>query len=116
MIREDMGILVILSTAPDLETARKIASELVSRRLAACVNLAPGIESIYRWQGALESSHEVLLIIKTLADKHDQTLKALTELHPYDTPEGIAIPISSGLEKYLSWLSGSFGEDCDSLG
>lgn len=116
MIREDTGYQVILSTAPDVEVARRIASELVERRLAACVNLVPAMESIYRWQGKVETSQEVLLVIKTSRLKQTKLLEALTELHPYDTPEGIALPIAAGLEKYLAWIGTSLGEDCDSLG
>ncbi len=106
---------LILSTAPDLATARKLAQTLVERRLAACVNLVPGLESIYHWQGVIESSSEVMLVIKTELAKQEQSLAALSELHPYDTPEGIVVALGGGLQKYLDWIGSSLREDCDSL-
>ena len=107
---------MILSTAPDLEVARKIARSLLSMRLAACVNLLPGVESIYCWQGGIESGNEVMLVIKTELRKEKATLAALLEMHPYETPEGLVLPVAGGLQKYLDWIGESLREDCDRLG
>jgi len=98
---------VIFSTAPDRDTARKLAHLLVSEHLAACVNLVPGLESIYQWEGKVDSAEEVLLIIKTTASRTQQTLAALADAHPYEVPEGIVLNVEAGLEKYLAWLEAS---------
>ena len=96
---------MVLVTAPDVKTARKLARAALEARLIACANLIPKIESHYRWQGKLESSPEVLLVMKTTAHR----LAALEELvvaqHPYDTPEFIALPLEAGNKKYLDWLA-----------
>ncbi len=103
---------LILSTAPDHATAKNIATALVTKRLVACVNLLPHIESIYQWQGKVESASEVLLVMKTTATHADAALAELRRLHPYEVPEGIVLPITAGLEAYLGWIS----TECDSLG
>lgn len=103
---------LILSTAPDADTAKNIATALVAKRLVACVNLLPHIESIYQWQGKIESAAEVLLLVKTTAANVEATLEELRRLHPYEVPEGIVVPITAGLPAYLAWL----GTECDSLG
>ena len=95
--------VVVFCTFPDAETARRIATELVERRLAACVNLLPGVESIYRWDGKTERANEVLGLIKTA--RYTDLEPALKELHPYDVPEIIALPVSAGLPDYLEWLA-----------
>jgi periplasmic divalent cation tolerance protein len=98
---------VVLVTAPDLKVGRKLARAALAARLAACVNVMPGIESHYWWQGKMESSPEVLLLMKTTADR----LAALEDLvvakHPYDTPEFVVLPISRGNQRYLAWLEDS---------
>jgi periplasmic divalent cation tolerance protein len=96
--------VVVLSTAPSAEEAERIATALVDRRLAACVNLVPGVVSIYRWQGARQRESEVLLLIKTRSEKLPALKEALTELHPYDVPEAVALPVADGLAPYLAWL------------
>lgn len=73
------------------------------------------MESIYRWRGVIESSSEVMLVIKTELAKQEQSLAALSELHPYDTPEGLVVALDGGLEKYMDWIGSSLREDCDSL-
>ena len=103
---------LILSTAPDHGTARSIARALLDNHLVACVNILPGIESVYRWQGRIESANEVLLLLKTTEAASRKALDELARLHPYAVPEGIVLPISAGLPPYLSWL----GAECDSLG
>jgi len=98
--------LVVLCTVPSLEEGRRLAKELVGRRLAACVNLIPRVESIYRWQGAVESAEEVLLIMKTTTPRFAELRDKIAELHSYDVPEILALPVSDGSATYLDWLSG----------
>ena len=98
---------IVLSTAGSGEEARKIARELVERQLAACVNIVPQVESIYRWQGKIESSREWLLLIKTTAEKFESVRDAIRELHSYDLPECIALAIEDGSPEYLRWLADS---------
>jgi periplasmic divalent cation tolerance protein len=96
---------IVLSTAGSVEEARKIARELVERRLAACVNIVPQVESIYRWQGKVESAREWLLLIKTTAEQFEKVRDAIRELHLYDLPECIAVAIEDGSPEYLRWLA-----------
>lgn len=97
--------LLVLCTIPDKVTAERIAARIVNDRLAACVNIVPGIESVYEWEGKIERSCELLLIIKTTASGYANLQHKLEELHPYDVPEIIAAPINAGLPGYLSWIS-----------
>jgi periplasmic divalent cation tolerance protein len=99
-----MNLLVVLSTFPDVAAARTAAEALIGESLAACVNLLPGVESIYRWQGKVETGQEVLAVIKTTAERYPQMEKRLAELHPYDVPEIVAIPASDAAESYLNWV------------
>jgi periplasmic divalent cation tolerance protein len=101
---------IVLSTASSEGEARKIAHHLVDRQLAACVNIVPGIESIYRWKGKVESNRESLLVIKTTADRFVAVRDAISELHSYDLPECIAVSIDDGSSEYLNWLADSLGE------
>jgi periplasmic divalent cation tolerance protein len=98
---------IVLSTTGSEEEARKIARHLVEHQLAACVNLVPQIESIYRWQGKVESSKEWLLLIKTTAEKFPAVRDAIRELHSYELPECIAISIEDGSPDYLEWMASS---------
>lgn len=100
---------VVLSTAGSKEEASKIANYLVEHRLAACVNLIPRVESIYRWQGKIESNQEWLLLIKTTADKFAAVRDAIRELHSYELPECIAVAIEDGSPDYLQWIEQSVG-------
>ena len=97
---------IVLTTTATRGDASKIARALVERRLAACVNLV-AIESVYRWKDAVESAEEWLLVIKTTAAAFDQVHAAITELHPYDMPECVLLPIESGSEEYLAWIGES---------
>jgi periplasmic divalent cation tolerance protein len=103
--------LVVLVTTPDLAEARRIAKELVAQRLAACVNIIPGIESIYNWNGQTEMSGETLLVIKTTDTRYQQLEQRVKALHQYTTPEIVALRIERGLPAYLSWLQESTGQD-----
>jgi periplasmic divalent cation tolerance protein len=96
---------LVLCTCPDQERAAGIAERLVGDRLAACVNLVPGLTSIYRWQGEVQREAEVLLLIKTTAARLPVLTETLRGLHPYAVPEIIALPITDGLPDYLTWVS-----------
>jgi periplasmic divalent cation tolerance protein len=100
---------VVLVTAPDLASARTLARGLVERRLAACVNLMPGLESIYRWKGAVESSNEVLLLVKTAAGRLAALEAYLEAEHPYEVPECIALQPARVERAYLDWLLAEAG-------
>jgi periplasmic divalent cation tolerance protein len=94
---------VVLVAAPP-RAAGRLARALVDRRLAACVQVLPGARSIYRWGGRVETATESLLVIKTVARRVPSLLAAVAELHPYDVPEAIALPVAAGLAPYLRWL------------
>ncbi len=99
--------IVILSTGPTVEEAEKIARHLVESRLAACVNIIPGARSIYRWQGAIESAAECLMVIKSSRALFDELRAALEAAHTYDVPELLALPVLDGSPRYLDWLGAS---------
>ena len=96
---------VALVTVPDRETADRIAQALVTEGLAACVNVIPGVVSTYRWQGEIQRDDELLLVIKTRREKLDALQARVIELHPYDTPEVIALDITGGSPAYLNWIT-----------
>ena len=97
--------LLVIANCPDEACANRIALAVVEAGLAACVNLLPRVQSVYRWQGAIESASEVPLLIKTTAGRYTELEAAIRELHPYDVPEIIALPIAQGLPAYLDWLA-----------
>ncbi|HEY2710998.1 MAG TPA: divalent-cation tolerance protein CutA [Chthoniobacterales bacterium] len=98
-------ILLVLSTFPDLETARRITRDLIDKKCAACANILPSIESIYRWQGKVEEGNETLVFFKTSASQFEELQKMLLQLHPYETPEVIALSVEAGLPAYLQWVT-----------
>ncbi|MGZ4811338.1 MAG: divalent-cation tolerance protein CutA [Terriglobales bacterium] len=100
---------IVLTTTGTREEAGKIARALVERRLAACVNVVE-IESVYRWKEAVESAEEWLLLIKTTAEAFSQVQAAIQELHTYDLPECVVLPIENGSEEYLAWIGESVSE------
>jgi periplasmic divalent cation tolerance protein len=100
---------IVLTTTGSEEEARKIAKYLVENRLAACVNIVPQVESIYRWQDEVESSREWLLVVKSTAEKFTAVRDAIRERHSYELPECIAISIEEGSPQYLQWLGESVG-------
>ncbi len=104
---------IVLCTAGSEDEARKIARHLVEHRLAACVNIIPHIESIYRWKDKMESSEEWLMLIKTTADEFSAVRAAIQELHSYELPECIAVSIEEGSSEYLQWLESSMRADSD---
>ena len=99
-----MTALLCYSTCPDAATAQRIADALVGERLAACVSVLPGVRSTYRWQGAIERSDEVLLLIKTAADGLPALQARLVAMHPYELPELLAVE-AGGLPAYLDWIA-----------
>ncbi len=101
--------IVVLSTAESGDQARKLARALVEGRLAACVNIVGGLKSVYRWKGAVEESDEVLLLIKTSRELLPQVRAAIEQMHSYELPEVIALPILDGSGRYLEWLAESLG-------
>jgi periplasmic divalent cation tolerance protein len=105
------NVLLALSTFPDAETARKLANELVTAKLAACANILPAVQSIYRWQGKIESGNETLVFFKLSADRRSDFQEKLRSLHPYEVPEIIFLPVNDGLPEYLRWVEQSCGAE-----
>ena len=97
-------VLLVFTTAPDHAVARKIAHHLVEHRLAACVNILAPCQSIYQWEGRVEDATEIPLLIKTTAARYGMLEEAVRGLHPYETPECIAVRVASGAPKYMAWL------------
>lgn len=106
-----MPILLCLCTCPDAASARAIAEALVAERLAACVSRLPGLQSTYRWQDRIEHADEVLLLIKTAADRLDALTARVQALHPHELPELIAVEAAGGLAPYLAWVAEQTRED-----
>lgn len=98
-------VLLVLSTFPDVATARRIGRQLVEERCAACANILSPVESIYWWEGKVENANETLVLFKTTIDRYPALETTLRQLHPYEVPEIIALPIERGLPEYLSWVS-----------
>jgi periplasmic divalent cation tolerance protein len=99
-----MSYHVVFCTCPDETSATTIANMLIDRDLAACVNIVPGLRSIYRWKSQRKSGTELLLIIKSRVACYADLQATILELHPYELPEIIALPISTGLPAYLAWI------------
>ena len=105
MLSETAPILLVFCTVPDTETAQRLARTLVEERLAACVNILPGVVSVYRWQGALQQEGELLLICKTTAATYAALEARLRELHPYELPEILALEPAHALAAYADWVT-----------
>jgi periplasmic divalent cation tolerance protein len=103
-------ILLALSTFPDAEIARRISNQLVSERFAACANILPSVESIYRWKDKIESGNETLVLFKLSEDRQSAFQDKLRSLHPYDVPEIIFVPVTGGLPEYLQWVTENCGQ------
>ena len=102
-----MNPILILSTAPDEKTAKSIANELVDASLAACVNIIPGIRSIYKWQGETIEDSEYILFIKSILENEGKIFERVKAIHPYEVPELIRLSVDGGEETYLNWLTES---------
>jgi periplasmic divalent cation tolerance protein len=100
-----MSVLLVFTTLPDAESARRVASELVASRLAACVNIGQPVASLYHWRGSVETADEVPLAIKTTAARYPELQARLLALHPYELPEIVAIPVALGHPAYLGWVA-----------
>ena len=100
-------VQAVLVTAPDADVAARIARTLVGEGLAACGNIVPGIRSIYRWGGAIQDDVEVLLVLKTGRERVGALAARVKDLHPYELPEVIALPVVGGSEAYLAWVLGA---------
>lgn len=97
--------IVVFVTASSREEARKIGSNLVDLKLVACVNIIPSVQSIFRWKGEICNEEETLMILKTMKDKLDIIIEKIKQLHSYDVPEIIALPIIAGSQEYLDWIN-----------
>lgn len=104
---ESDDVVVVLSTFPDEGKAGEVAGILVERQVAACVNVVGGVRSIYRWQGEVRNDSEVLAVIKTTRGRYAELEAALLELHPYEVPEILALPVAPGAPAYLDWVKES---------
>ncbi len=102
-------VVAVLATAPSTEVAEQIGGTLVEERLAACVNLVPGMVSIFRWRGAVSRESEVLMILKTTTDAVESLKRRIVELHPYEVPEVLALEVRDGLPAYLDWVRAEVG-------
>ena len=105
----DPQVLVVLVTAPDPATAQELGEALVGERLAACVNVVPGATSIYRWEDEVQRDNETLMIIKVPTGAFEALRSRVVELHPYDTPEVLALDVRAGEPAYLKWVLDSVG-------
>jgi len=103
--------IIVLSTCGSEEEAHKLARSLVDQRLAACVNVVPGIRSFYRWEGQVEAANEYLLVIKSSRDRMPVLQAAIEREHSYEVPEIVALPIVDGSQNYLNWLQANLGSE-----
>lgn len=106
-MNDESQCVVCLVTAPDKATAVTLAEKLVQDRLAACVNLLPGVLSVYRWQDKIESEEETLMVLKTTEAGAGALREAVVKLHPYETPEFLVLPVVDGAADYLAWVGES---------
>ncbi|MFT3922804.1 MAG: divalent-cation tolerance protein CutA [Myxococcales bacterium] len=95
---------VVLSTVPNEQIGERIARALLEENLVACVNMVPGIRSLYRWQGSIQDDQEYLLVIKTRSDRYEKVEQRLRELHPYEVCEVLAFDVAAGSKSYLDWV------------
>lgn len=107
MTAEDSSYGLVLSTCPDAETAEAVAKALVEQRVAACVNVIPGLRSFFWWEGRVDSEQEQLLVAKTHRSRYPDVERAIRSQHPYELPEVVYVPIGTGLSDYLTWIASS---------
>jgi periplasmic divalent cation tolerance protein len=98
------GAVIVLVTAPSREVAEHLTTTLVEERLAACGNIVPGVTSIYRWQGEVQRDEELMIVFKTAAQTASALMSRVEQLHPYEVPEAVVLPIATGLPPYLAWV------------
>ena len=98
-------VVVVYTTIDNMQDARKIAHTLVEEQLVACVNIIPNVESVYRWKGNIEEDNEYVLIARTIDDNVEKTIKRIEQIHTYDLPDIIILPVTGGLEDYLDYVS-----------
>jgi periplasmic divalent cation tolerance protein len=101
---------IVLSTCPDEDSARRIANTLVEGHLAACVSIIPGLRSVFRWEGKVESADETLLVIKTRQEQYAPLEAVLRDHHPYALPEILSFSVDAGLSAYLAWIDASLAD------
>ena len=106
-------VLLVLTNMPDEAAAAAMARMLIEQRFAACVNVLPGVRSVYQWHGAVEEASEVTLLIKTTQQRYAELETAIKSAHSYDVPEIIALPLAAGLPKYLEWVVSETKKDVD---
>lgn len=105
------NVVVVLVTGPDRETLSTLAERLVGERLAACVNLIPGVRSVYRWDGEVRQEEETLALVKTIRSAVEPLRERILELHPYDVPEFLVLPVAAGSAAYVAWIESSVTAD-----
>jgi periplasmic divalent cation tolerance protein len=106
--------IVVFITAPTADEATRLADALVEARLAACVQILPEMQSVYRWQGQVERQKEILMIVKTVASKFESLETTVRKIHSYETPEIVAFPLTTGSSSYLKWINETVGADSGS--
>lgn len=109
-VPSESAVRVALVTVPDVEVGRSLAREVVEARLAACGNVVPGLFSVYRWKGEVHQDPEALLILKTTSSVIEALREKVLELHPYEVPEFLVLPVEHGHPPYLRWVMGAVGE------
>jgi len=102
---DDVKHMLVLTTCPGSISAKKIAQELVTEKLAACVNIVPGVQSFFSWVGKVDTANEYMLVIKTTLNSYEALETHIKKIHPYELPEIIAVPIQTGLAGYLDWIT-----------
>lgn len=100
----EVDTLVVLVTLPSVETGTALGRTLVEERLAACVNVVPGIRSLYIWEGRLAEEGEALLVVKTARERYEALERRILSLHPYSVPEILALPVAAGSPAYVAWV------------
>jgi periplasmic divalent cation tolerance protein len=108
-----MGAIVVVTTVGNEEQANLIAEELIARRHACCVNIVPGVRSLYRWSGKICRDTEFMLVVKTLESEFDSIAAAIKELHSYELPEILAFPVARGDPDFLDWIHGCLDKEAD---
>ncbi|MBI4591482.1 MAG: divalent-cation tolerance protein CutA [Candidatus Rokubacteria bacterium] len=107
----EVDTLVVLVTVPSIDAGTMLARALVEERLAACVNVVPGVRSIFFWEGRLQEESEALLVVKTGRDRYEALQRRILALHPYSVPEVLALPVESGFPAYVAWVRESVGTE-----